>query len=195
MARTPDIAAENAAAADAFASAPSGIGVEIGRAERQPFILFRGPWWIVPALVGLATVAACVLLPLREENATLAHQLAEVQQEADFVARQTAANDAFLKQVHDDPALVERIAMRMTNRPAAGMKFLNGRGDDEKFGSSPYQLTQLAAPAAIAPYQSDLPLPIRALFGNEKSRLVMLAGGVFLLASALVLGGEKRRVS
>ena len=222
MARTPDIAAENFAAADAFASAPRGVGVEVGRVERQPFILFRGPWWIVMVAAGLATIAGCILLPLREENRHLAHALADVQQEADFVARQTAANDAFLKQIHSDPALVERVAMRMTNRPAAGMKFLDGRADDGRFASSPYQLTELAAPAPLQAYRSDLPLPIRALFLDKPAtspsptaayaehprprtilarlsdafaqpRFIMLVGGIVLLASALVLGGKTER--
>lgn len=194
MPKAADIADENRAAAGNFAGGRGFAGVPVAD-ERQPFILFRGPWWIVLVLVGLATVAACVLLPLREANRQLAHQLAETEREQAYVAAQIEANAAFVKQIQDDPALLTRVTMRMTNRPAAGTKFLEGADADRKFGSSPYAMTQVAPPPAIEPYRSDLPTPVNRLFLTEKPRLVMIVTGVAMLASALLLGGSRRPVS
>lgn len=194
MGKAVDIASENHAAADAFASGGGGFAGKTVAGERRPFILCRGPWWIVLIAVGLTTIAAGILLPLREANRGLAHELAEVERERGYVDAQIEANRAFLRQIQEDPALLERVRMRMTNRPVAGTKFLDGADADRKFGSSPYAMTQVAAPPAVEPYHTDLPAPAARLFIDGKPRLVMLASGAAMLAAALLLGGSRSRL-
>lgn len=148
-------------------------------------------WTLAMLCVGLLTVAACVLIPLREENARLARELNDVADEATFMHRQAEANALFIEKVHTDPALAERLMMRSTRRPAAGKEFLNEQPAGS-FGSSPYAMTQLTPPAEKPAYQSDLPPLVASLFTDTRGRVVMMSAGLFLMIASLALGGRER---
>lgn len=150
------------------------------------------PWALGMILVGMVTLAACVLIPIREENRQLAHQSGSLRAEADFVQQQAEANAEFVARIHNDPALAERMSMRMTRRPSAGKKFLDAE-QATAFSSSPYALTRLAAPPARPEYRSDLPPAVVGLFNDTSSRAVLIGASVFLIAAAVVLGKSAAR--
>jgi len=145
------------------------------------------PWALGMILVGMVALAACVLIPIREKNRQLAYQFDSLKAEADFVQQQAEANAEFVTRVHNDPALAERLSMRMTRRPTAGKKFLDAE-QVSAFSSSPYALTRLAAPPPQAAYRSDLPPAIVGLFTDTSSRVVLIGASIFLVAAAVVLG-------
>ena len=185
------IADENRAAGDAFDARAqfkvAGVAPEVAAGPTRS--RFPLPWTLGMIVVGLVTLAACVLIPLREENRQLAHELANLQAEAEFVRAQAEANAAFVNKVHTDPALAERLVMRATRKPAAGKQFLDFE-QPQSFSSSPYALTKLDPPPAPAEYRSDLPTPIVGLFNNSRSRVVLIGSAVFLVGAAVILGGR-----
>jgi len=183
---TPTIADENRASADAFRAGAGFVASgEVTKRVARPFAL---PWTLAMIFVGLATLSACVLVPLREENRQLAHELASLQAESEFVRAQAHANAAFVEKVHTDPALAERLVMRATRRPAAGKQFLDLE-QAGSFSSSPYALTKLAPPPPRAEYHSDLPGPVVGLLNSSRSRVVLIGAAVFLVGAAVILGG------
>lgn len=181
------IAEENLAAGGAF-NASSAFKVTAA-AKVLPRPSFALPWALGMIVVGLVTLAACVLVPMREENRQLAHELANVEAEAKFVEAQAAANAEFVERVHTDPALAERLVMRATRRPATGKQFLDFE-QAGSFSSSPYALTKLDPPPAQPEYKSDLPVAVVGLFGEAHSRVIMIGAALFLVAAAVVLGGR-----
>lgn len=182
------IASENRASADAF-DARAGL-IAAGESVRFATPRFALPWALAMIVVGLVTLAACILIPLREENRQLAYEQANLQAEADYVKAQADANTEFVDRVHTDPALAERLVMRATRRPMAGKQFLEFE-TASKFSSSPYALTKIDAPPAPAEYKSDLPPAIVGLFNDNRGRVTLMAASLFLVASAVVLGGRK----
>src|SRR5690349_16958390 len=96
------IAAENRAAGDAFTEGSRFKVTEVAPppAASSRFAL---PWTLGMIAVGLVTLSACVLVPLREENRQLSHELANLRAEADFVRAQAEANATFVHKVHTDP--------------------------------------------------------------------------------------------
>jgi hypothetical protein len=188
---TPDIAAENTAAADAFDGAQRFTASDVGRVSvsPEPFFLFRLPWTMLMIAVGLSTLAACVLLPLREENRRLAHAFAGIEAEAEFVRKQVDANEQFLSRVHEDPALVDRLVMRATRRPVAGQQFLDPQPVGS-FNASPYAITQITPPPPQTPYVSDLHPALASLVTNVRSRVILIAAGLFLIGGAVIIGSK-----
>ena len=195
MAVTADnIADENRVSARAFDGAFDGHDRLLAAKAimRTATSKLAQPWALGMILVGLVALAACVLIPIREENRMLAHQFDSLRAEADFVQQQAAANAEFLTRIHNDPALAERMSMRMTRRPTAGKKFLDA-DQATAFSSSPYALTRLAAPPARPDYRSDLPPAVVGLFNDTSSRAVLISASVFLIAAAVVLGKSAAR--
>ena len=192
----PNIAAENKAAADGFASAKIPPTVpRWAAARRGPRTPSQGmPVMVLLIVMGLATLAACVLIPLREERRQLAHALDDLIAERDHLAAQSASNRAFVEHMHSDPALAERLTMRVTRKPADGKKFLDAETVGS-FDSSPYAITDVAPPPPRQPYVSDLPPVIGQLFVDSWSRIVLMGAGLFLLAAAVILGKESSTAS
>ena len=183
-----NVATENRASADAFDARAGFVATAVALREATP--KFALPWALGMIVVGLITLAACILIPLREENRQLAHEQANLQAEADFVKQQAEANAEFVERVHTDPALAERLVMRATRKPAAGKQFLEFE-QASSFSSSPYALTKIDAPPAPAAYKSDLNPAIVGLFSDSRSRVTLIGAALFLIAAAVVLGGRR----
>ncbi len=181
----PIIEDENRSAATAFAGEARYVASPAIAA--RPGFVSAMPWTMLLIIVGLATVAACVFIPLREENRQLETDLTNLRTQSKYVSDQVAANASFLERIHSDPTLSHRLMMRMTRKPIPGTAFLE-HDQGKAFGSSPFEITRVDLPAAPVAYQSDLPLPVRALFVDIRSRAILLCAGIFLLATAVVLG-------
>lgn len=189
----PTIADENQSAATAFAGGARYVATP-ANVDPRPSLLDRLPWTMAMILVGFATVAACVYLPLREENRKLEYELADLAAQAKYVQDQTTANAAFIDRVHSDPTLANRLLMRMTNKPMPGTAFLDAPGQTA-FTSSPYQITQIDPPSPQPAYQTDLPIVFGSLILDFRSRLILLASGIFLMGAGVILGTTKERAS
>ncbi|HEY1683383.1 MAG TPA: hypothetical protein VGG19_01355 [Tepidisphaeraceae bacterium] len=136
--------------------------------------------------IGIALVACCVILPQCEANRRLAYERLSLQRDLQQLQKQSDVNLAFLKQLADDPTLAQRLAERQMKLVPQGTNILNLHGDDAS-PSSPFLLVQIPAPPQLAPYQpatSDL----FGVFLQQRSRLYLLGGGMFLIAAGLVLG-------
>ena len=149
-----------------------------------------GPAVALPALcLGLAVLAACVLLPAAGENRRLADERAALAADLDAARAQVAVNADFLARVGTDPELAERLALRQSNRPRPGTEAVAVSTDaaraGDRFALSPFALTAVPAPADPAP-----PTPGRwsALADSDTLRLWATGGGLFLLAYGLVMG-------
>jgi hypothetical protein len=189
----PTIADENQSAATAFAGGARYIATPAGAGSRPGF-LDRLPWTMGLILVGFATVASCIYLPLREESRKLGHELGDLRLQAKYVQEQVAANAQFLERVHVDPTLANRLIMRMTNTPIPGTEFLDAPSS-AAFRSSPFQITRIDPPAPQPPYATDLPPLLGSLLLDFKSRLILLAAGIFLMASGVILGTTSEHAS
>ena len=149
-----------------------------------------GPAIALPALcLGLAVLAACVLLPAAGENRRLADERAALAADVEAARAQVAVNDEFLDRVGTDPELAERLALRQSNRPRPGTEAVEvstgAAGAGDRFALSPFALTAVPAPAEPA-----APTPGRwaALTDSDTLRLWATGGGLFLLAYGLVMG-------
>lgn len=187
----PSIEEENRSAATAFAGTARYVASP-ANVDSRPGFFSSLPWPVLMIVVGFATIAACVLVPLREENQLLAHDLANLQSQAKYVQDQVSANSAFLERVNNDPTLANRLLMRMTNKPIPGTAFLEA-ASEPVFASSPYEITRITPPAPSPAYQSTLPASIRSLFSDFRSRSILMCAGIFLVAAAVVLGSTKEK--
>ena len=148
-----------------------------------------GPAVAIPALcVGLAVLAACVLLPAVQENHRLADERAALASDLAAVGRQSAANEAFLSRVGRDAELDDRLAARRTRARQPGSEAVpDPAGAADEFGGSPFALMAVAAPADPTPArQPDWAV---AWAVHPAVRGWVLGGGLFLVAFGLVMGG------
>jgi hypothetical protein len=189
----PNIADENRSAATAFAGKARYVATPANAASRPSFFAHL-PWTMLMILVGFVTVAVCVYLPLREENRRLEYELGDLGLQARYVKDQVDANAAFLDRVHVDPTLVNRLVMRMTNKPMPGTAFLDSP-NQTAFNSSPYQIARVEPPAPQAAYRTDLPVVFGSLILDFRNRLILLGAGIFLMAAAVILGTTKEKAS
>lgn len=151
-----------------------------------------GAAWTLPLLcLGIAIIACCVLIPLCDDTRRMAYEKQRLQQELNYVTRQVAVNDQFIKKVAGDPTLAERLAQRQMNVVPAGSAMLHLGHDNSPFDVSPFQLVHLAPPPPPAPYRplNDL---LSRLCLQPKSQLYLLGSGMMLIAMALILGEPKR---
>jgi hypothetical protein len=189
----PNIADENQSAATAFTGGARYVAT-LAEGWSRPSVFDYLPWTMGLILAGFATVAACIYLPLRDENRRLEYELADLGAQAKYVQDQVAANAGFIDHVHVDPTLANRLLMRMTNKPIPGTAFLD-QPDQAAFKSSPFELTRVDVPPALSPYHSDLPPVLGSLILDFRSRLVLLAAGIFLMGSGVILGTTKEQPS
>jgi hypothetical protein len=151
----------------------------------------KGGWTVALLCMGVALVAACLLLPLAEENHQLAYQREKLRADLEQIKKQVEVNSEFLSKVTDDPTLAERLAERQMKFVREGTSVLDipGSGKEE---SSPFLLVSLPPPNAMLPYQS-LGGPLSFVGRYPRMRLYVLGTGLLLLAAGVVLGGGNKQ--
>ena len=147
----------------------------------------RGGAFTIPMVcAGIAIIACCLLIPQADANRRLAWQHLKLKSDLEAVEKQVSVNEEFLLKVSDDPNLAERLAQRQMKiiRPGTKVLELKDSGEAEM---SPFQITAVAPPPKLAPYQPRGGT-LAQLCYNPKSRLYLLGAGLLLTAVGLVLG-------
>jgi hypothetical protein len=161
--------------------------------ESEPEPEERGGWTVALLGAGIAIVAACLLLPLAEENHQLAWQREKLKVDLEQIKQQVAVNAEFLRKVSDDPTLAERLAQRQMKYIRQGTSILDlHEANDPTQQASPFQLVMLAPPNPIPPYE-PLGGALCAIVRNSRARLYLIGAGLLLLACGLVLGGGAKQ--
>jgi hypothetical protein len=161
--------------------------------ESEPEPEERGGWTVALLGAGIAIIAACLLLPLAEENHQLAWQREKLKVDLEQIKQQVAVNGEFLHKVSDDPTLAERLAQRQMKYIRQGTSILDlHEGNDSTQQASPFQLVMLPPPNPIPPYQ-PLGGGLCAIVRNSRARLYLIGLGLLLLACGLVLGGGAKQ--
>lgn len=176
---------------------------------------WRG-WPVLAVAAGLLVTAACLIYPQVEENRELLRERQRLEAELARVQSQIEANTAFLRQARDPgpagQALRQRLAERQLRVLPAGAEpiALPGLPEDPR---SPFHLILAALvaaerPTAVAGAASALNPKmagaaseedsspwggrLAGLFGNERSRLYLLAAGLMLLGTGLICDAPRR---
>jgi hypothetical protein len=151
-----------------------------------------GGGWTIPILcVGIALIACCLLIPATEENRRLVYERERLKADLEQLSRQTDVNAEFLKLISDDPSLSERLAQRQMKMVRQGTSVLELKGDSASQDMSPYELTTLAPPLPVAPYQPHGGI-LAQLVANPRTQLFVMGAGMLLAAAGLVLGSSDK---
>jgi hypothetical protein len=152
----------------------------------------KGGWTVSLLCAGVAIIAACLLLPLAEENHQLAWQREKLRVDLEQIKQQVAVNGEFLKKVADDPTLAERLAQRQMKFIREGTRVLELPGDNGKEEMSPFLLVSLPPPSPMPPYR-PLGGALSIVVRNPRLRLYVTGAGLMMLACGLVLGGGSKQ--
>lgn len=148
--------------------------------------------WTIPLIcVGMAIVAACVLIPAASENRALAAQTRQLQADLDNVRSQISVNDAFLKSVADDPTLLERLAQRQMKMVREGTSVLALHDPGRKPNpATPSPFLLLSIPPPQQPLAAADPGPLDQLIASPHTRLLGIGAALLCIAAGLVLGAS-----
>jgi len=148
----------------------------------------RAGGWTIPLLcIGIALIACCLIIPATEDNRRLVWEREHLKADLDQISHQIDVNNEFLKRIADDPSLSERLAQRQMKMVREGSSVLALRGESIGRDMSPYELTTLAPPAPMPPYQPRGGA-LAALVANPHTQLYVMGTGMLLVAAGLVLG-------
>lgn len=165
-------------------------------ADGRPPQASSGGIWTIPLLcAGICIIACCLLIPQTDANRRLAYERDRLRLDLESIRQQMATNEEFLRRIHDDPTLAERLAQRQMKTIRAGTRELplgqNGAQATEG-GMSPFQLVAVQPPPTPPPY-TPVGGVIANLCYNPKSRLYLMGLGLTFMAAGLVLGDGTRR--
>src|SRR5207302_303220 len=153
-----------------------------------------GGWTIAALCIGLALIAATVVIPQADANRRLVYEREKLRMDLDQIRKQVAVNGEFLKKIENDPQLAERLAQRQMKFVRQGTSILELKGEDQPSATgdmSPFQIVNVPPPPALPPYQ-----PIGGLLASAcrsgRSQLYVLGAGMMLVAMGLVLGASAR---
>jgi cell division protein FtsB len=168
-------------------------------------------WTITVLCVGLALIAACVVIPQADSNRRLAYEKEKLQMDLDQIQKQVAVNDEFLKKMESDPQLVQRLAQRQMRMIRQGETVIDLKPDAQPTGAqstgqdhataasldadqmSPFRIVNVPPPPPLPPYT-----PVGGTFAElcrqPKSQLYLMGGAMFLVAAGLVLGDSRPRL-
>jgi len=148
--------------------------------------------WSLPMLcLGLGLIAVCVLVPAAEANKRLTADRDQLNRDLSYVEAQVSVNQEFLSVAGSDPEIAERLAQRQFRQIRQGTSVLELKGMDEKASSSPFQMISVPPPPAANEYQ-PLTGILGDICGDTRRQLYAVALGMFLVATALVLGVSGR---
>jgi hypothetical protein len=151
-----------------------------------------GGWMVAVLCGGIAIIAACLLLPLAEENHQLAWQREKLKVDLEQIKQQVEVNGEFLKRVNDDPTLAERLAQRQMKFIRKGTTILDLPDAGGLEQASPFQLVNLPPPAPMPAYR-PMGGTLTTIILNSRVRLYLIGVGLLLLATGLVLGGGTKQ--
>ena len=173
------------------------LGYESAREPALAGRALRGGGWTIPLLcLGIGLIACCLLIPLADSNRRLAYERQRLARDLESIQTQVAVNDEFLRRVHDDPNLAERLAQRQMKTIRQGTRVLEldrTRRASSAADMSPFQLVAVQPPAPLPPYR-PLSGTIANLCYRPRTRLYLMGVGLFMMASGLVLGYSPKRV-
>jgi hypothetical protein len=152
-----------------------------------------GAWWTIPSIcLGLAMIAACVLIPAADDNRRIAYEKQQLDRDLGHIEKQLEMNRGFLRGLESDPTLAERLARRQMKVLREGSRTLDIGEKRDSFAMSPYALLNVPPPPELPPYQ-PIGGRLSELCRDGKSRLYILGGSVFLVALGLIMGGPGTR--
>jgi len=164
-----------------------------------------GGWTVSVLSIGLAIVAACVLIPQADANRRLMYERDNLRTDLLQIQKQAAVNKEFLVKVETDPQLSERLALRQMRVVPVGERVLEVKPDDSDAQGppmagtadtgaaqmSPFMIVHVPPPPPVAPYS-----PIGGFLGEiclqPRGQLYLLGAGLFLIAVGLVLGDSSK---
>jgi hypothetical protein len=152
-----------------------------------------GGGWTLPLLcMGIALIACSALIPQADANRRLAYEKQELARDMETVEKQIAVNEAFLKQVGDDPTLAQRLAERQMKVIPQGTKILQLPHDTGGSSMSPFQLVNVPPPPPLPPYKPVGGTIARLCYDNH-SRLYLIGIALGMIATGLVMGSAPER--
>lgn len=170
--------------------------IDLGPAEEDEeegmAVASSGGGWTIPLLcAGIAIIACCVLIPQADENRRLTYEREKLKQDLEYVQRQVAINDEFLKKVANDPTLAERLAQRQMKVIRQGTEVLSIKGENPRQEMSPFLLVNVSPPPPMPAYR-PIGGKLAAICRDPKQRLYLMGGALLLIACGLILGGSRR---
>ena len=147
-----------------------------------------GGGWTIPILcLGIAIIAACLLVPLADENRHLVYERRRLELDVAQIQNQVAVNDLFLKRLGDDATLSERLAQRQMKMIRQRTRVVDLDGDASKPEMSPYMLVSVPPPPPLPAYHPVGGfLTMFCLAGIP--RIFLVGIGLMLCAGGLVMG-------
>jgi hypothetical protein len=144
-----------------------------------------GAFKLAALCLGLATIAACLIIPQTDANRRLDYERQKLAMDLDQINRQTAVNDEFLKKIETDPQLAERLAERQMKFIRQGERPLPYKARATGQPISPFSLVKVPPPLPLPPYQPAGNFLAQWLL-EPQLRLYFLAAGLFLVALAFI---------
>jgi len=144
--------------------------------------------WSLPLLcAGLGLIAICVLVPAAEANKRLTADRDKLKRDMTYVESQLSANQEFLSMAGSDPELSERLAQRQFRQIRQGTSVLPLKGIDQTTATSPFEMISVTPPPPVAEYH-PLTGILGDICGDMRSQMYAVGLGMFMVATALVLG-------
>jgi|SRR5579859_1545601 len=163
-----------------------------GRSVSSPPPSTGGGWTLPLLCAGIALIACCALIPQSDANRRLAYEKQELGRDLETVEKQIEVNEAFLKQVGDDPTLAERLAQRQMKVIPQGTKVLELPHEAGGTSMSPFQLVNVPSPPPLPPYK-PVGGTIARLCYDAHSRLYLIGIALGMIATGLVMGATPER--
>jgi hypothetical protein len=149
-----------------------------------------GGLFTIPLIaIGIGIIAMCLLIPAADENRRLAYERDKLQLDLDHLKNQAATNDAFLKNLANDPTLAERLARRQMKMVPQGTSVLELKSQKSAGDMSPFVLVTVPPPAEMPPYK-----PVGGFLSDAcrhpKTQLYLIGGGMMMIACGVVMGRD-----
>jgi hypothetical protein len=145
-----------------------------------------GGLWTIPLIcVGIALIAACLIIPAADENHRLVYERERLKADLDQIHKQVDVNNEFLKRLNDDSRLLERLAQRQMKMVREGTSVLELKDQTKSRGMSPYGLVNVPPPEPMPPYR-PVGGKLSEICRNPRMNLYLTGGGLLMIAIGLV---------